>query len=221
MNKEDVSNMCQLNRARSRFKHAFTCFDYPERTTFDDIELLSYVMSLVKIDLASSAKLNAVYDNEWHQFLFPESFDWKGNLIVSLKDTGEEKEFTLNEQTYISTWKPKSLLKSFFDIRKTGFKQNGNHEAYYYKELDLLHVYNGLHSSLAGSMSSGVVKAKVVSIEHLFDMLETDGVYWYCYQSIKDDKRLRGKVINFRLAFLFELARIKYELEKYGKTDRL
>lgn len=180
-------------------------------TIAEQIEAIDYMMRLIRIDLASSRKLDAIYGLVWDDELFPDVFDWKGRHIKGMEPLEEERDYPLNEETYISTWKPRSLVKAFKTIKNRCFKANDNHRARYYKELDLLHVYNGKHSATAGTVLGGSVPAQLVSISHLYDKIETDGVYWYCPDSFKSDKRM-WKTSDFRVALLYELSKMKYEL---------
>lgn len=132
---------------------------------------------------------------------------------------GEKNIFPLNETTYVSTWKSDSLFAAFLKIKNEVFKQDYNHEAVYYKELDLLHVQNGKHSAVAGSVLGGQVEAEVMSISDMFSEVETDGTHWYCFNHIQNNK-IVGIVPDYRIAVLYELAKRKYKILKENKMKR-
>ncbi len=209
MTKKDWNKQRAFGKALTNIEIALN--HTSKRTIEDRIEEIDYMMRLIRIDLASSRKLDAMYGLAWDDDLFPDVFAWKGRYIKGMKSLEEERDYPLNEETYISTWEPKSLVKVFKTIKNKGFKTDGNHRARYYQELDLLHVYNGKHSATAGTVLGGSVPAEIVSISHLYDKIETDGVYWYCPDSFQSDKRM-WKTSDFRVALLYQLSKMKYEL---------
>ena len=96
-------------------------------------------------------------------------------------------------------------------IIKNGFKNYPiNHIVYYYKELNICQVMNGNHSIAAGIYTEkGTVLAKIVDMKPLFENLKTDGAYYY---SIHNNTIIE-KVQDFRIAVIFEIAKMKYKLE--------
>lgn len=209
MSKKDWHKQRAFGRAITNIDIAL--YDTLRGTIAERVEAIDYMMRLIRIDLASSRKLDAIYGLAWDDELFPDVFQWKGRRVKGIEYLEKESNYLLNEETYISTWKPISLVKVFKTIKNKGFKANGNHRARYYQELDLLHVYNGKHSATVGTVLGGSVPAEIVSISHLYDKIETDGVYWYCPDSIQSDKRV-GKTSDFRVALLYHLSKMKYEL---------
>ena len=85
-----------------------------------------------------------------------------------------------------------------------------NHIVYYYKELNICQVMNGNHSIAAGIYTEkGTVLAKIVDMKPLFENLKTDGAYYY---SIHNNTIIE-EVQDFRIAVIFEIAKMKYKLE--------
>lgn len=184
----------------------------------DKISVIDYCMELVKIDLASSHKLDSVYKVNEADDLFPDRFKVKLWQYEKLLDfNGDKVTRKLDEKTYISTRKTDRLLRAFLSIVNKGFKEDkNNHWSYYYPEIDLLHVYNGKHSSVVGTVIGGEIEAIVVSIEKLVENgVVTDGAYWYCPVSAEVDKRI-GIVSDFRIALLYELyvLKLNYQSQK-------
>ncbi|MEX2803872.1 DUF6710 family protein [Streptococcus sp. H31] len=185
----------------------------------EQLAFLDYYITLVKIDLVSSKKLSAFWGKDFEEFFLPDPFAIGAEMIYPTQKTGKVKKMLLDEWAYIATWKANSLIDSFFKVRKTGFKQNRTHDGYYYKELDLLYVYNGRHSATAGSVLGGEIEVEVVSIEEMYRQnITTDGAYWYCFSVWKDDKRI-GDIDDFRIAVLYELGRQKWLLENDKEVE--
>lgn len=133
----------------------------------EQLAFIDYYMTLVKIDLVSSKKLGAFWEREFEERFLPDPFVVGSKMIYPTQKTGKIEKMSLNEWTYIATWKSRSLIDTFFKVRRTGFKQNSNHDGYYYKELDLLYVYNGRHSATVGTVLGGEMEVEVVSIEDM------------------------------------------------------
>ena len=86
----------------------------------------------------------------------------------------------------------------------------GKYIVYYYKELNICQVMNGNHSIAAGIYTEkGTVLAKIVDMKPLFENLKTDGAYYY---SIHNNTIIE-EVQDFRIAVIFEIAKMKYKLE--------
>lgn len=185
----------------------------------EQLAFIDYYMTLVKIDLVSSKKLGAFWEREFEDRFLPDPFAVGSKMIYPTQKTGKIEKMSLNEWTYIATWKSRSLIDTFFKVRRTGFKQNSNHDGYYYKELDLLYVYNGRHSATVGTVLGGEMEVEVVSIEEMYKQnIVTDGAYWYCFSVWNNDKRI-GDIDDFRIAVLYELSRQKWLLENKGKME--
>lgn len=216
MKKKDWDRRQAFGKAMSSYYRAMSSFVFNDYSIEEKIDVIDYLMRLIKIDLASNRKLDSIYGLSWEDDLFPDSFKiGVSKKVKGVQGLGIVQEFPLNEQTYISTWKPISLLDIFKDVKKTGFKADCNHRARYYQELDWLQVYNGKHSATAGTVLGGLVPAEIVSIKNMYDHIWTDGAYWYCPESFGEDKRV-WKTIDFRVAVLYELSKDKYELLKQG-----
>ncbi|WP_394899152.1 DUF6710 family protein [Clostridium paraputrificum] len=103
---------------------------------------------------------------------------------------------------------------SIINLSKLDFEYDSiNHIGIYYTFVDICYVYNGIHSTSSGIelKKEGNISVKdVVKIEELFDYVYTDGEKWY-------DINLGEEidiVIDCRLAILYEVAKIKYEIIK-------
>ena len=124
--------------------------------------------------------------------------------------TGDEvldKEINLVTDYVITfPWDPERITRNLFNLKGQQFKNDENHQARYYKELDLCLVHNGRHSTTMGLYKNeGQIMASTISIASLFDYYTTDGAHWYGRDKVK-----LNPVEDFRFALLFELAKRKY-----------
>ncbi|MDN0033738.1 hypothetical protein QVN85_12580 [Oscillibacter valericigenes] len=178
--------------------------DHPRR---DAIPLLDFLICTVKEDLRTSAAAELLYaaDHEyrdWRRALFPfwledipkEIVPFSGNTVIS------------------SIWAWDRISRAAYDIRHEGFHADWNYfSGAYYPELHLIVMDNGLHHSCAAAtfQENGEIKLDVYSLQRLFPLVKTDGKFWYS----KDRPDMTQPVLDVRMAILFELARMKYDLE--------
>ncbi len=104
----------------------------------------------------------------------------------------------------------KGMNRAVNVINRDGFEyRNDNHRAFYYPFLNLCIVYGGNHS-----ISAGIVKkqaklpARICNDISLFPHVYTDGTYWY--NTHTNEKSI--PVLDFRMAVLYEAAKLKYYL---------
>ena len=108
-------------------------------------------------------------------------------------------------------------MSKWFGALKTvireGFRQSkGDYRGFFYEELKLIVITNGLHhSSIASLMGAGSAKVMFVRLADYFDKLTTDGAHWYFNDEIQ---KLVDDVGDYRIAVLYELAKRKHQLCK-------
>lgn len=112
-------------------------------------------------------------------------------------------------------WNRDRLRNSVKNIHINNFEyHSNNHLAYYFSYIDICHVYNGNHSISAGiGHEKGIIKAKEYDIRDSFNHIYTDGEQWFNIHT----KEPIEEVFDFMIAILYELAKIKYNLESEMK----
>lgn len=103
-------------------------------------------------------------------------------------------------------------MKAILYLKNNIFKyMEDNHMGKYYEIVDITYIYNGIHSISSGielNKDSDITVKEVVNVSELFPHIYTDGVEWI---NSHNNKPIY-KVIDFRIAILFELARLKYNI---------
>ncbi|GEM_PF-6360141 len=181
--------------------------DHPRR---DSIPLLDFLINTVKEDLRTSAAAELLYaagndSRDWREALFP--------FVCWLEDIPEETVPLAGNTVVSSIWAWDRTSRAAYDIKNQGFHSDWNYfSGAYYPELHLIVMENGLHHSCAAAtyQADGEIKLEVYSLKRFFPLVTTDGEFWY----MKDNPRMTCPVLDVRMAILFELARIKDDLEK-------
>ena len=206
------------NKKRNQFEKAIhtaelylSCNEYSieEKKT-----ILTYMMDVIKRDIQSEYIADLFYNDESKrislEFVPTLYFDKDG--IKHYLEFSECQEVSLKDN-YVITFPLNCgrMGDNILNIIKNGFKNYPiNHIVYYYKELNICQVMNGNHSIAAGIYTEkGTVLAKIVDMKPLFENLKTDGAYYY---SIHNNTIIE-KVQDFRIAVIFEIAKMKYKLE--------
>ncbi|ABP68230.1 hypothetical protein Csac_2659 [Caldicellulosiruptor saccharolyticus DSM 8903] len=173
------------------------------------IEILSFVEKLLKEDLRSDMLTKIIYnpDNMLNRTSwFPQqylNYDSSSTPIIEVDlSTAYVIAYPWNSERY------KKMIKT---LGREDFKYDKiNHFAEYYVPLGICFVTNGHHSIAAGcGYKKGSIKAKQVDITPLFDKIYTDGQSWY----ESDTGKKIFDVPDFRIAILFEIAKMKYKLQ--------
>ena len=206
------------NKKRNQFEKAIhtaelylSCNEYSieEKKT-----ILTYMMDVIKRDIQSEYIADLFYNDESKrislEFVPTLYFDKDG--IKHYLEFSECQEVSLKDNYVITfPWNCGRMGDNILNIIKNGFKNYPiNHIVYYYKELNICQVMNGNHSIAAGIYTEkGTVLAKIVDMKPLFENLKTDGAYYY----IIHNNTIIEKVQDFRIAVIFEIAKMKYKLE--------
>ncbi|MDU2900488.1 MAG: DUF6710 family protein [Clostridium sp.] len=182
--------------------------------------LIDYVMETIKKDLQYSMLTEIMYKPKWG------AIDISRNTFLPdnyFDEFGKRKKCIYSEERSVDLLKDTIILvpynidrkkNSIINLSKLDFEYDSiNHMGIYYTFIDICYVYNGIHSTSSGIelKKEGNIRVKdVVKIEELFDYVYTDGEKWY-------DTNLGEEidiVIDCRLAILYEVAKIKYEIIK-------
>ena len=115
------------------------------------------------------------------------------------------------------TYDCQKLVSAIRHIKSTGFRQISNYTGIYYQEINLAVVENGRHHlSVAMLYDGGSAKLQICSLKKAFGYLTTDGAFWY-----GADGNPIYQVPDYRLAVLFELARIREKFMLPADTKEL
>lgn len=186
----------------------------------DKIVILDFVSEMVKKDLQSNV-ITTIFYSEDHfkknltRLLPPLYFD--ENNVEHYFQPEDASNYSKNidlstDCVLVMPWNKDRLPKNILNIFKNGFIHHpSNHMAYYYTELDICYVYNGTHSITSGiGYKNGLITAEVFQMNRIFEHIRTDGLHWY---STHNNIQL-GEVYDFRVAIIYEIAKIKYNLLK-------
>ena len=185
-----------------------------EKSAKDKIDMIEFFMEMIRKDIQYDLMSKFIYnkmDNIEISHPFPidyfiDTSDFQNKAILvredKVVDLSKDTVILLPWDRYAFSVIIKSMLNNGFIYSKT------NHRGYYFSDIDLCYVYNGNHSIATGIIKrEGQIKVKEYDIKNLFKDLITDGLHWY----INGEKQI-NEVFDFRIAILYEIAKIKYNL---------
>mgnify|MGYP000850276041 CR=1 FL=1 len=188
-----------------------------EKSDKDKIIILDFMLSAIREDLKTDLLTHIFYSEEHFNrrldYPFPLFYsDEQGNEI-SLK---EEKEIEIDlaaDCVLTLPWNRGRLRNQIKNLFNNDFVyHSNNHWAYYFPYLGLCYVYNGKHSVASGIVyKKGKIEAKQYDITKLFPHVYADGQNWYNSHT----REKKGKLADFRLGIIFEVAKAKYQLENH------
>jgi hypothetical protein len=188
-----------------------------EQSDKDKIIILDFMMDVIREDLKTDL-LSHIFYNEAH---FDEEFhcplpvfylDAEGQecLIPKLGKTTIDLSETC---VLVLPWDRERIKNQVKNIYHNDFIYHpSNHKGYYFPYLGLCHVYNGRHSISAGIIhkKKGTFEVVAYDITAAFPHLHTDGCNWFNSHNNKK----RYELTDFRIGILYELSKMKYNLEK-------
>ncbi|OZV13653.1 hypothetical protein CIW83_02965 [Tissierella sp. P1] len=188
-----------------------------EETNYDKILILDYMINVIKLDLQYDLLTTILYSEEYFSkqvgLAFPiYYYDEQGNQFETYPDDGERRKVDLSKDcVLVLSWNRNRLRNSIKNIYKNKFEyHSSNHLAYYFTRIDVCYAYNGTHSISSGvGHKKGFIEAVECDVSKLFDHVYSDGISWY---NIHNNSELTI-ISDFRIAILYELAKIKYNLE--------
>ncbi len=118
------------------------------------------------------------------------------------------ENFSLSGINVVSdTYACDKLVGAIHHIKTAGFRQINNYTGTYYPEINLAVIENGRHHlSVAMVHDTGSAQLQICSLRKAFGYVTTDGAFWYT------EGGQRQPVLDYRLAVLFELARLRESL---------
>lgn len=185
--------------------------------------LLNVIKKDIQIDLLSEIYYKCEYEIRHIEDvgLIPLKYLDENGIVHRLEPVGKKQIDLSKVVTVVVPWKRQWMKNAIITIANCGFryKKEEHNLTWYFKELDLCYAKNGNHHFAAGIIQeTGCIEADVYTIEQLFPHVKTDGAYWFnihtgerLKMNIKDEDM---EVFDFRVAVLYELAKLKYELLK-------
>lgn len=189
------------------------------------LQLINFLLNLIKKDIQVDLLSEVYYKNEFEitdltrECFIPLGYIDENGIAHSLEPF-EEKDVDLSKVvTVVIPWKRTRMRDAIINVAKYGFRfdKNNHNSSLYFKEIDLCYAKSGNHHISSGIIqNTGYLEARVYTIEQLFPHVKTDGEYWL---NIHTGEKLNlnneeVKVFDFRVAVLYELAKIKYQLLK-------
>lgn len=179
------------------------------------IIILDFMINAVKNDLKTDLLSKIIYSKKFFEkeFRYPFPlfyFDKDGNeFLITEKES--IKINLANSCILVLPWHTKRLCDQILNIYHNDFIYlEHNHKGYYFPYIDLCYIYNGTHSISSGIIhNKGTIKVIQYDITELFPHIYTDGQSWY---NIHNDEKI-GEVVDFRVAIIYEIAKIKYKIE--------
>lgn len=183
----------------------------------DKLDILEYFISTVKVDLQTDLLSAIIYSGDnLKEFNFPfPTYYHDENGIEQCAYQADETERKLvdlaNDCVLALPWKDQSYISKLLHLKKDVFCfDKCSHECYYYEYVDLCYVLNGIHSISGGiTYKKGSILAKVFHTKLLFPNIYTNGAQWFNVHT----NQSTGEVQDFRIAIIYELCRIKYNIE--------
>ncbi len=187
------------------------------KTSAEQILILNYVIDVLIEDICASCAADVLKKPTASPFTqcIPCFYTDENGDTINI-DTGTETMVDLScAKLYVCPWKKERTVKNLLDLYNKSFiYDETNHSSNFYTDINLCHVYNGNHSIHIGSyLKKGVIKSDICQTELLYPHCVTDGLYWY--NSHTGAKT--SNVTDFRLAAVYSIARLRYELKCAAK----
>ena len=186
----------------------------------DDLLVIEYVMNVVRKDIEVDSLSRYLYkqpnlykDENYH--LMPQTIFTENGSEISLTGDEEFVKVELNKScvvSYIS--KLQSIFEMIVYFKKEKMEEKHYNFSRYFKEIDVCYVWHHLHSASMGvTRGEGEIIANQVSLVKAYPHLNTDGQYWL---NAHTGEQLM-LVHDFRIAILYELSRMKFNLQNKEK----
>lgn len=183
----------------------------------EQILILNYIVDILIEDICSSGTADVLKKTASSPFIGCIPYlckDENGNTVDIRTEEKTEVELS-NAKLYVCPWNKSKIIDSLIRLNQTAFIfDETNHMSDFYTDINLCHVYNGNHSIHIGSyLKKGRIVSNVCRTELLYPHCSTDGLYWY-------NKHTGDRICNvtdFRLAAVFTVAQMRYELKKGRK----
>lgn len=189
------------------------------------LHLLQFLLDVVKRDIQVDLLSEVYYRDEGNitditrKCFIPLKYVDSHGEVQELESVGKRKVDLEEVVTIVIPWKRARMRDAILHIFDEGFKYDkSNHSpTIYFTEIDLCYAKSGNHHIASGIIQkSGYIEADVYHLEELFHHVYTDGEYWintHTNERLKWTIGEEERVFDFRIAILFELAKMKYMIE--------
>lgn len=184
------------------------------------IVFLEFVLEVIRNDLKYDLLSHILYSKEHfiRKFRYPLPLFYydEANNEKLIRELGKVEIDLAEDCVLVLPWNRGRFYSKIISIKNNDFvNDKSNHRGYYYPYLGLCTIYNGTHSISSGIIhKKGTIEVTAVDITELFPHIYTNGQYW-C--STYDNKKVN--VADFRLAILYEVAKIKHQIENQNKES--
>lgn len=189
----------------------------------EKLELIDFLLTVVKKDIQIDLLSEVYYRSEGaitnltRACFIPLMYMDESGANQALEPVGRKHVDLAEVVTIVVPWKRGRMRAAIINVAKRGFNydKDKHFPTLYFAELDLCYAMSGNHHIASGIIQkSGHVVAEEYNIATLFDHVTTDGGHWL---NAHTKGRLTSsdtyvKVFDFRIAVLYELARMKYQL---------
>lgn len=194
-------------------------------TTQEKLTLLDYILDAVREDLKTdligsvlyrSENLNRFLDYPILPYYYVDEQGTKHRWHA--EEVGERTVSLATDCVLTLPWKQRRLIDAVIASAKEAFQYDPkNQKAYYYHPLGVCYIHNGKHSIAAGMFhKKGTIQALEYDITALFPHVTTNGDHWLNAHTGEilelDVMEPQKKVVDFRVAVLYEVARMKWSL---------
>jgi len=192
-----------------------------ENTKEDKLLILDFMIDVIKEDLKYDFLTDIFYREEYFEKgvrippPFPYSYYDESGRRISIfeKKIGTKKVDLAKECVLVFPWHRERMRESIKNIGSNEFIYDKyNHYAYCFSPVGICFVYNGMHSTAAGiGFKKGYIEAPEYDVTGLFEHVNTDGLYWY---NSNNNSKLIDELLDFRIGIIFELSKLKYQIER-------
>lgn len=188
---------------------------YASHSTQEEITaLLDYYLYVIISDIVTSCRFFYLCHEGGPVFnylnIFPYRFAVNGEeRCIYIKETCSVD--LSKTPVIVNPWNKERTIKNVLNLKDKEFVEDThNHKAYFYKGLMIAVSNNGHHSINAGTYwKKGSITADILDVTKAFTYVDTDGVVWL--------NKLTGeeidKVADYRIAILYELQRMRFNMK--------
>lgn len=182
--------------------------------------MLDYMMETIRNDLKYSFLTEIIYSPRFETLditrktFIPEFYEDKNGKVVNVTNKIDKKINLKNDTIIAVPYRRGKKMNAIIYLKNNIFKyMEDNHMGKYYEVVNITYIYNGIHSISSGielDKDSDITVKEVINVSELFPHIYTDGIEWINSHS----KKPVYKVVDFRIAILFELARLKHNISR-------
>lgn len=179
----------------------------------DKMKLLEYFMRMIKRELSIVYRNKVLYYPFLPAINIFQFFPSTKKVEVEYFEFKGIDSFQVNDETVVFPWSLNRLCMNYLNLKNKLFQiEQIDSHGVYLQELDLLFITKGNHSFttfMNEERPNLIVKnIECYSIKKMFDLFETNGIYWI-------DKRTKKKIQKVkegRIALLFFLMQKRFEV---------